>query len=118
MQQTALFVLRPSETEEKGESVSGAAQGDSDEDSRELGESDLDFRSNPSQGSDGEDAEPPIPEGKGEKVADVTEAESKATVRLQDATGREFSFPFELCQTWAVRIAFATMAFPQSEANI
>jgi hypothetical protein len=118
MQQTALFVLRPSETEEKGESVSGAAQGDSDEDSRELGESDLDFRSNPSQCSNGEDARPPIPEGEGEKAVDVTEAEPEATVRLRDAMGREFSFPFELCRTRAVRIVFASMAFPQSEADM
>jgi hypothetical protein len=117
MQQTALFVLRPSEVEETSESASrsGATQGDSDEDSRELGESDLDFKSNPSQGSNEEDAGPPIPEGEGEKAA---EAEPEATVRLQDATGREFSFPFELCRTWAVRIAFATMAFPQSEADM
>ncbi|KAI9772249.1 MAG: hypothetical protein M1840_000998 [Geoglossum simile] len=37
-------------------------------------------------------------------AATKPKAEKKKPLRFKDAVGRKFSFPFHLCQTWAVRI--------------
>ncbi|KAA8901721.1 hypothetical protein FN846DRAFT_112191 [Sphaerosporella brunnea] len=107
MQQTALFVLRPQKAEEGGASASGGARGDSEEDSRELGDSDLEFHSKASARSNelgSPDAQEPVdrnPVAKDEtSPADTAELNSRAAIHFRDAMGREFVFPFESCGTW------------------
>jgi hypothetical protein len=102
MQQAALFVLRPPEEAETGGSESGGAQDDSDEDSRGLGESNLDFGSSPSQERAGPTAQGPTPETEDGTTDAVAKTNSMATIGFTDATGREYAFPFELCRTWTV----------------